>query len=185
VKTVCRNVKRCRAGDHIERWAGSGLLVAERQFVKSRAIGRFRERSRRCTPVSPPGSRGPGVVVARRSAKTQNGLALVRAREVGVETRTKIVNVGRGIVKSSGHRLPTSAASSFARKAKRACPGVLQPTLLPLLRVVENLTREVELYDKLVAQAGRPFRKFPPVRVRAIFVSSLLNTSYHASPISG
>ena len=34
VGTVCRNVKRWRAGDHIERWVGSGLLVAERQFRK-------------------------------------------------------------------------------------------------------------------------------------------------------
>jgi hypothetical protein len=34
VETVCRNVKRWRAGDHIERWIGSGLLVAERQFRK-------------------------------------------------------------------------------------------------------------------------------------------------------
>ena len=34
VETVCRNVKRWRAGDHIERWVGSGLLVAERQFHK-------------------------------------------------------------------------------------------------------------------------------------------------------
>jgi putative transposase len=34
VETVCRNVKRWRAGDHIEPWVGSGLLVAERQFRK-------------------------------------------------------------------------------------------------------------------------------------------------------
>ena len=34
VETVCRNVKRWRDGDHIERWIGSGLLVAERQFRK-------------------------------------------------------------------------------------------------------------------------------------------------------
>jgi transposase-like protein len=34
VETVCRNVKRWRAGDQIERWVGSGLLVAERQFHK-------------------------------------------------------------------------------------------------------------------------------------------------------
>ena len=34
VETVCRNVKRWRGGDHIERWVGSGLLVAERQFRK-------------------------------------------------------------------------------------------------------------------------------------------------------
>jgi putative transposase len=34
VETVCRNVKRWRTGDQIERWVGSGLLVAERQFRK-------------------------------------------------------------------------------------------------------------------------------------------------------
>ena len=37
VETVCRNVKRWRAGDQIERWVGSGLVVAERQF--RRVIG--------------------------------------------------------------------------------------------------------------------------------------------------
>lgn len=37
VETVCRNVKRWRDGDQIERWVGSGLLVAERQF--RRVIG--------------------------------------------------------------------------------------------------------------------------------------------------
>jgi putative transposase len=34
VETVCRIVKRWRAGDQIERWVGSGLLVAGRQFRK-------------------------------------------------------------------------------------------------------------------------------------------------------
>ena len=34
VETVCRNVNAWRGGDHIERWVGSGLLVAERQFHK-------------------------------------------------------------------------------------------------------------------------------------------------------
>jgi len=34
VETVCRNVKRWRDGDQIERWIASGLVVAERQFRK-------------------------------------------------------------------------------------------------------------------------------------------------------
>lgn len=34
VETACRNVKRWRAGDQIERWVASGLSVAERQFRK-------------------------------------------------------------------------------------------------------------------------------------------------------
>jgi transposase-like protein len=34
VETVCRNVNNWRDGDQIERWVGSGLLVAEQQFRK-------------------------------------------------------------------------------------------------------------------------------------------------------
>jgi hypothetical protein len=50
----------------------------------------------------------------------------------------------------------------LCQEGKVGLSGGVEPTLLPLLRVVEDLTREVELYDKLVAQAGRPSRKFPP-----------------------
>jgi putative transposase len=44
VDTVCRNVKRWRTGDQIERRVGSGLLVAERRFPrvighKTRPVG--------------------------------------------------------------------------------------------------------------------------------------------------
>ncbi len=34
VEAVCRDVKRWRDGDQIERWVGSGLLLAERRFLK-------------------------------------------------------------------------------------------------------------------------------------------------------
>jgi transposase-like protein len=36
VETVCRNVKRWHGGDHRERWVGSGLLIAEKQFRRVR-----------------------------------------------------------------------------------------------------------------------------------------------------
>jgi len=32
VRVVCRNVKRWRPGNQVERWVGSGLVVAEKQF---------------------------------------------------------------------------------------------------------------------------------------------------------
>ena len=32
VETVCRNVKRWHGGDQRERWVGSGLLAAQKQF---------------------------------------------------------------------------------------------------------------------------------------------------------
>jgi transposase len=90
--------------------------------------------------------------IQQRSEKTQVDLALVRARDVAIQSRTKIVNAVRGIVKSTGHRLPKSSTLTFARKAKDSCPEALRPALLPLLRVIEELTREIELYEKLVAK---------------------------------
>jgi len=87
-----------------------------------------------------------------RSEKTQVDLALVRARDVAVQSRTRLINSVRGIVKSTGRRLPKSSTLTFARKAKEACPEVLQPALLPLLRMIEELTREIEAYEKLVIQ---------------------------------
>jgi hypothetical protein len=43
VETVCRNVKRWWRGDQIERWAGSGLLVAVEAVPQGhRSIARFR-----------------------------------------------------------------------------------------------------------------------------------------------
>jgi hypothetical protein len=34
VEQVCKNVKRWHGGDQRERWVGSGLLVAQKQFRK-------------------------------------------------------------------------------------------------------------------------------------------------------
>jgi putative transposase len=36
VERVCSNVKRWHGGDQRERWVGSGLLVAEKQFRRVR-----------------------------------------------------------------------------------------------------------------------------------------------------
>ena len=36
VEELCRRVKRWRGGDHLERWVGSGLLLAESKFHRLR-----------------------------------------------------------------------------------------------------------------------------------------------------
>jgi transposase len=100
--------------------------------------------------------------IQQRSEKTQVDLALVRARDVAVQSRTQIVNAVRGMVKSTGHRLPKSSTLTFARKAKEACPEALKAALLPLLRVIEELTREIELYEKLVAKKAET--EYPETR---------------------
>jgi transposase len=93
--------------------------------------------------------------VRPRSAKTQCDLAWVRSREVAVEARTKIINAVRGIVKTSGVRLPKCSTATFGTKIQALCPEALKEALLPLLRIVQELTREIQLYDKLVARKAK------------------------------
>ena len=102
---------------------------------------------------------GPALLapIHTRSAQTQIDLTLIRAREVAVQTRTKIVNAVRGMVKSTGHRLPASPTLTFARKATEACPETLQAALLPLLRLVATLTDDIAAYDRLVVEKARAY----------------------------
>ena len=120
-------------------------LISENDSKRDRADARLLARLAQVGPalLSP---------IQHRSAEIQTDLALVRAREVAVQTRTKIVNAIRGIVKSTGQRLPGSTTLTFAQKARAACPDMLQPALLPLLRLVEALTDEIHAYDRLVTE---------------------------------
>ena len=47
-------------------------------------------------------------------------------------------------------------------QSEGSLPGALRPALLPLLRVVEELTREIELYEKLVAKKAET--EYPETR---------------------
>ncbi len=102
---------------------------------------------------------GPALLspIHTRSAQTQLDLTVIRAREVAVQTRTKIVNAVRGMVESTGHRLPASPTLTFARKATAACPEALQSALLPLIRLVETLTADIAAYDRLVEETARGY----------------------------
>ncbi len=130
-------------------------LISENDSKRDRADARLLARLAQVGPalLSP---------IHHRSAKVQTDLALVRAREVAIETRTKIVNAVRGIVKSTGHRLPGSTTLTFAHKAGLACPEVLHPALLPLLRLVEQLTDEIQAYDRLVTEKAT--REYPATK---------------------
>jgi transposase-like protein len=64
VETVCRNVKRWHGGDQRERWIGSGLLVAERQFRRVRGHKQIPELLRVLETLRPSRKQ----VVAKRKA---------------------------------------------------------------------------------------------------------------------
>lgn len=107
---------------------------------------------------------GPDLLapIQHRSADVQNDLAMIRAREVAVTSRTKLINAVRGLVKSTGKRLPSCGSGTFGNKAQEACPPELKEPLAPLLRLIDHLTREIRLYDRTIAKKAET--KYPATK---------------------
>ena len=89
--------------------------------------------------------------IKHRNALAQNDLAVIRARDGVVRTRTVLINTVRGLVKSSGHRLPSCSAASFHNKVVSEVPKGLEPAILPLIEQIKQLTRLIYQYDKEIA----------------------------------
>ena len=85
--------------------------------------------------------------ITHRGAAAQADLALIRARDALVRTRTLLVNHARSTVKAVGGRLPACSTPSFPAKVRDAIPAALGPALLPLLEAITALTAELRGYD--------------------------------------
>lgn len=70
-------------------------------------------------------------------------LAVVHSRHALVSARTMLINRIRGLVKSSGARLPACDADSFHRKAAGLIPKPLLPAVEPLLQTIADLTTRI------------------------------------------
>ncbi len=83
-----------------------------------------------------------------RSEEAQQVLAVVRAREGLVRTRTQLINQIRGTVKAFGARLPGCSTESFARRIQMDLPPALKAALEPLRRIVASLSEEIAGFDR-------------------------------------
>ena len=93
--------------------------------------------------------------------------AVLKARETLVETRTKLINTMRGVVKSFGERLPASSSEAFVKKASPKVPDDLRDALEPLLGVIQHVSDEIRCYDKRIEKLG--VEKYPATkRLRSI-----------------
>ena len=88
--------------------------------------------------------------IHHRSPKAQADLAVIRSRDALVRSRTLLINHARSLVKSSGARLPSCSADSFARKVAPSIPEPLQPALLPILDTIASLTQQIRSYDRQI-----------------------------------
>ena len=89
--------------------------------------------------------------VRHRREDTQATLAIIRSREIAVQTRTKLINSVRAQVRSFGSSLPSGHIWSFSSLIEDV-PEPLRSALAPLMELVGELNAQIRHYDELVAE---------------------------------
>jgi transposase len=93
--------------------------------------------------------------IQHRSTEVRQDLVVLRARDALVSVRTDLINTTRGLVKSMGARLPKCSSPSFPKKVEEALPAEVREALLPLVRLAEELSDRIKVYDKTIEKLGR------------------------------
>jgi transposase len=101
--------------------------------------------------------------IEHRGEEAQQDLAVIRAREALVRTRTSLINHVRGAVKTAGARVPRCSAEAFHHRAAEAVPERLRPALQPMLEQIEQLTRQVRAYDRQIETLAA--ERYPETRL--------------------
>lgn len=92
--------------------------------------------------------------IRHRGEGAQADLALLRARDALVRTRTLLINHVQGAVKSLGARVPATTARTFTRKVRPMLPPALAPALTPALDTLETLNAQIAAADRTIAQVA-------------------------------
>lgn len=88
--------------------------------------------------------------ISHRSKEAQADLAIIKARDILVKTRSMLVSHVRGTVKSMGQRISKCSTEAFHLRAQEEMPEELVAALEPVLKTVEELTGHIRHYDKLL-----------------------------------
>ena len=86
--------------------------------------------------------------IKHRGKQAQVDLALLRARDALIGSRTQLINHVRGVVKSHGERLPKCGADAFARKSAPAIPAYLMLAIDPVITQIAVLTASIKDCDR-------------------------------------
>ncbi len=100
--------------------------------------------------------------IQHRGMEVQADLAVPKARDALVSSRTKLVNVCRGLSKSFGVRLPKCSAESFHKQAREQVPEELRPALVPIFRALKAIEEAIAKEDKTIERLAK---KYPDVEV--------------------
>ena len=97
--------------------------------------------------------------IQHRSTEAREDLEVVRARELLVESRTKLINAVRSMVKTMGSRVPSSSSEAFSRKAAKEIPQPIRETAQPLLDLIAQLSEAIKGYEHRIERlAGEKYQ---------------------------
>jgi len=102
--------------------------------------------------------------VRHRGMEAQCDLAVAKARDTLVATRTRLIGTCRGMVKAMGRRLPKCTAESFHRTARQHVPSELKPALDPIFDALEKVETSIAAEDRSIKEL---VKKYPDVEVIA------------------
>lgn len=90
-----------------------------------------------------------------RSSQTHVDLALVKSRDMLVQSRTKLINHARSIVKTNGERLPKCSSDSFAKRCAELVPTDLWPALEAIFTMIGQLTDQIREMDTRIRELSQ------------------------------
>lgn len=93
--------------------------------------------------------------IRHRNTKAHDDLEVIKARDMLVQSRSKLINHVRSVVKARGERLPSCAAARFSNRMAQLVPEPLREALLPLIETIGELTNKIGQLDKRIKTLSR------------------------------
>lgn len=96
--------------------------------------------------------------IQHRDEQSRAELTMLRARDVLIRCRTKLINHVRGASKSFGKALSKCSAPAFVSRCSEQVPAVLREALNPILAQIAEMTMQIKKYER---EIGSMVRRHP------------------------
>lgn len=88
--------------------------------------------------------------IKHRGEQAQADLELIKARDILVRTRTRLMNHVRGTVKGMGCRIATCSSDAFARKAPGDIPAAMWDAMSHIIETIAGLSTKIKELNKQI-----------------------------------
>ncbi|MEM9801650.1 MAG: transposase [Planctomycetota bacterium] len=93
--------------------------------------------------------------VTHRGEPAQAHLALIRARDAFVRTRTALIQHVRGTLKTVAIKVPSCGTGTFHRVAREHVTEAFKPTLEPILDVLAEIEWKIRAFDRQISELAQ------------------------------